>query len=170
MGGERREPHDLKRTDSRGMLSRFNRDYYGGGLLILLGLYAVVQGVHYDVGSLVEMGPGFFPASLGTLLLVLGAIIALGARAKASSSKETAALPPEWRGWLCIMAGIVAFIVLGRYGGLLPATFAIVFISALGDRSNTFKSALILAASICVVSVVVFWWALQLQFPLFAWG
>src|ERR1700743_1802951 len=104
MGGERREAHDLKRTESRGMLSRFNRDYYGGGLLILLGLYAVVPGVHYDVGSLVEMGPGFFPASLGTLLLVLGAIIALGARARTPSSNEAAALPPEWRGGACVVA------------------------------------------------------------------
>jgi hypothetical protein len=169
MGGERREAHDLKRNDSRSRLSSFNRDYYGGGLLILLGLYAVVQGIHYDVGSLVEMGPGFFPASLGTLLLVLGVIVALGARSKAPA-KDATTLPPEWRGWICIMASIAAFIVLGRYGGLLPATFAVVFISALGDRNNTFKAALILALSICVVSVVVFWWALQLQFPLFAWG
>jgi Tripartite tricarboxylate transporter TctB family len=169
MAGERGDAQDLGRNESRGRLSGFNRDYYGGGLLILLGLYAVVQGIHYDVGSLVEMGPGFFPASLGTLLLVLGVIIALGARSKAPS-REVAKLPPEWRGWLCIMAGIASFIVLGRYGGLLPATFAVVFISALGDRNNTFKAAFILALSICVVSVVVFWWALQLQFPLFAWG
>ncbi|MCJ9713295.1 tripartite tricarboxylate transporter TctB family protein, partial [Bordetella hinzii] len=51
-----------------------------------------------------------------------------------------------------------------------PATFAIVFISALGDRTNTLKQALLLSVSMCVIAVVVFWWALQLQLPLFRWG
>jgi hypothetical protein len=49
----------------------------------------------------------------------------------------------------------------------VPATFAIVFISALGDKMNTLKSAAILGAGVVVVAVVVFWWALQMQIPLF---
>jgi hypothetical protein len=79
-------------------------------------------------------------------------------------------VPPEWRGWFCIGASIVAFVALGKYGGLLPATFAIVFISALGDRQNTVASVAVLALACAVVCVVVFWWALQIQFPLFQWG
>jgi len=39
---------------------------------------------------------------------------------------------PEWRAWLCILAGPILFIILGSLGGLLPATFACVFVSALG--------------------------------------
>ena len=49
----------------------------------------------------------------------------------------------------------------------MPATFAIVFISALGDKMNTWKSAAILGAGVVAVAIVVFWWALQMQFPLF---
>jgi len=45
-----------------------------------------------------------------------------------------------------------------------------VFISALGDRDNTWKKALLLSLAIVVVAVVVFWWALQIQLPLFRWG
>ena len=70
----------------------------------------------------------------------------------------------------CIVLSIVAFIVFGTYGGLLPATFAVVFISALGDRQNTLKSAFVLAVAMSIISVVIFWWALKLQFPLFTWG
>jgi hypothetical protein len=46
----------------------------------------------------------------------------------------------------------------------------VVFIAALGDRQNSVKAAFYLALSITAVSVVVFWWALQVQFPLFNWG
>ncbi len=52
----------------------------------------------------------------------------------------------------------------------MPATFAIVFISALGDRQNTIKSALDAGARDRRGCVVVFWWALQMQLPLFGWG
>ena len=80
-----------------------------------------------------------------------------------------ARLRPEWRGWFCICAGVVAFAVLGRYGGLVPATFASVFIAALGDRKNSLLASLVLAAAMTVVCVVVFWWLLKIQLPLFGW-
>jgi hypothetical protein len=71
---------------------------------------------------------------------------------------------------VAILGGIAAFVVVGQYGGLLPATFAIVFISALGDRHNTFLSAATLALTMTAISVVVFWWLLKVQFPLLTWG
>ena len=43
-------------------------------------------------------------------------------------------------------------------------------ISALGDRKNTVKQAFVLSIGMSVIAVVVFWWALQLQLPLFRWG
>ncbi|MEO6927945.1 MAG: tripartite tricarboxylate transporter TctB family protein [Casimicrobiaceae bacterium] len=144
------------------------RDYAGGALMIAIGIAAAVQGTSYHMGSLSHMGPGFFPVSLGVILTLTGLAIAITARFTTYDGDEVV-LPPEWRGWLCIGGSIVAFVVLGAYGGLLPATFAIVFISALGDRTNTWKSAVVLSLAIVAVCVVVFWWALQLQFPLFTW-
>jgi hypothetical protein len=60
--------------------------------------------------------------------------------------------------------------VLGTYGGLLPATFATVFIAAMGDRKNRTWEALLLAAAMTLVCLVVFWWLLRVQLPLFQWG
>jgi hypothetical protein len=151
------------------LINKYNKDYYGGGLMMLLGLGAVLQGMTYQVGTLSRMGPGFFPVALGGLLALTGALIALTAKGAVPEADEKV-LPPEWRGWICISLSIVAFVVLGTYGGLLPATFAVVFIAAMGDRQNTVKSALLLSLSMVVVAVVVFWWALQIQFPLFRWG
>jgi len=151
----------------RGPLTRFHRDYYGGALIMVIGLAAVHVGIGYDTGTLENMGPGFFPVAVGVFMAILGVLIALSARGE----DDTDVVPaPEWRGWICIALSIVAFVIVGRFGGLLPATLAIVFIAALGDRKNSLKEAALLALAMCVVCTVVFWWALQLQFPLFAWG
>ena len=151
-------------------LSARAREYYGGLLMVLIGLGAIVKGVKYHVGTLTQMGAGYFPVALGVILVGLGVWIAGAAYRTAPAPAGTDRAQLEWRGWLCILGGIVAFVVIGEYGGLLPATFAIVFISALGDRTNTWRSALVLAAGMSIVCVIVFWWALQVQFPLFAWG
>lgn len=142
------------------------RDYAGGVLMMVIGLGAAFQGSTYSIGSLSRMGPGYFPVALGILLTLIGLAIAVTARFTHYEGEEDV-LPPEWRGWICICASVIAFVVFGEYGGLVPATFAVVFISALGDKMNTVKSAAILGAGVVVVAIVVFWWALQMQLPLF---
>lgn len=137
--------------------------------MIAIGFATAIQGSTYPIGELSRMGPGYFPVALGVLLVLIGTAIAIGARfARPGETAETRGT--EWRGWACIAGSIVAFVTLGRFGGLVPATFAIVFISALGDRDNSLAGAAILALGCVVVCVIVFWWALQLQFPLFQWG
>jgi len=160
----------MKVGSGRVWINAYTRDYYGGALMMLIGLGAVVQGWGYKVGSLTAMGAGFFPVALGVILILLGILNAVCAKRQPGTEQAGEKLPSEWRGWICILLSVAAFVVLGKYGGLLPATFAVVFISALGDRENTIKSALILSVVMSVVCVAVFWWALQLQFPLFTWG
>lgn len=152
-----------------GFINKHNKDYYCGALLLLIGLGAIAGGMSYRVGSLREMGPGFFPTSLGAILALIGAIL-IGTAKGSVPEGEDVYLPPEWRGWFCIISSIAAFIVVGTYGGLLPASFAVVFIAALGDRQNTVKQACALALVMTAISVGVFWWALSIQFPLFRWG
>ena len=77
--------------------------------------------------------------------------------------------PAQWRAWALISVSIVAFVLLAERFGLVPAAFAIVFISAFADRDNNWKRAAILSAAIVVVAIVVFWWALQIQLPLLQW-
>jgi putative tricarboxylic transport membrane protein len=151
------------------LTSRRGRDYLGGVLMIALGLGAAFQGSTYAIGTLSRMGPGFFPVALGVILALAGVAIAITARFE-QDAVEAKPRPPEWRAWFCIFASVVAFVVLGKYGGLVPATFAVVFIAALGDRENTPIGAALLALACVLVALVVFHWGLQLQFPLFQWG
>ena len=151
--------------------SVIKREAWAAGTMIVLGLGAIAQVSTYTLGSLARMGPGLFPAILGVLLVLLGLIIARMAFSPMVTEEDAEEIPPpEWRGWGCIIGGLMTFILLGKYGGLVPATFALVFISAMGDRQHTPRSAALLAVGVTILGVAVFSWALQLQFPLFRWG
>jgi hypothetical protein len=146
------------------------RDFFAGGLMMLLGIGAAYAGSGYEVGSLQKMGPGFFPLALGIILALLGIVIAGSAAASGGEDDEhTIPVRAEWRGWLCIVAGPLLFVVLGHYGGLVPATFSCVFVSALGDRSATLRSSLTLAAGITLLGVVLFAYVLGVPFPALRW-
>ena len=151
--------------------SVIKREAWAAGTMIVLGRGAIAQATTYTLGSLARMGPGLFPAILGVLLVLLGLIIARMAYSPMVTEEDAEEIPPpEWRGWGCIIGGLMTFILLGKYGGLVPATFALVFISAMGDRQHTPRSAALLAVGVTILGVAVFSWALQLQFPLFRWG
>jgi putative tricarboxylic transport membrane protein len=145
----------------------WKRDYYAGGLMMLIGIGAAVTGSGYKFGSLARMGPGFMPVVLGIVLAFIGILIA-GTALLSSETDDSKFLPdnPQWFGWLCILAGPVFFIVLGYYGGMIPAIFACVFVSALGDKTATYKSSLVLAFGVTVFGVLLFHYLLNIPFPL----
>jgi hypothetical protein len=147
------------------------RDYYAGGLMTLIGVGAILEARHYNLGTLFHMGPGFFPIILGVTLTGIGIVIALAAASSRSGEEDLLHMPnPQWRAWACILAGPILFIILGNYGGMIPATFACVFVSALGDREATLKSSFLLAAGITIFGVLMFSYLLQVSLPMWRWG
>jgi hypothetical protein len=147
------------------------KDYYAGGLMTLIGIGAVLEARHYNTGTLFHMGPGFFPIILGVIMTCLGLLIAGVAATAAATDDDQLILPKaEWRAWACILAGPILFIILGNLGGLIPATFSCVFVSALGDRDSTWKSAFILAVGVTACGVGLFNYLLQVSLPMWRWG
>jgi hypothetical protein len=156
-------------------MNKLTKDHVGGGLLLVVGIAVVVAGVGYGVGTLRSMGSGFFPVVLGVLLALIGTALLFSAgRASGAADEPPAEMAHlagpvvQWRGWLCILGASLAFVVLGEHGGLVPASFASVFIAAMGDRGNSVRAAAALAALLTAAGVVVFHYGLQLL-PLFAW-
>jgi putative Ca2+/H+ antiporter (TMEM165/GDT1 family) len=149
------------------------RDFYAGALMVLLGCGVAVKGVTYPTGTLTHIGPGFLPTALGVTLAVLGIAIALTATTSNEKGREEGddIVPeePQWRGWFCILAGPVLFILCGHYFGMIPGTFACVFVSALGDRTATWKSSFILAIVVTAFGVGLFSYFLQVPMPVLAW-
>jgi putative Ca2+/H+ antiporter (TMEM165/GDT1 family) len=147
------------------------RDFYAGGLMILLGLGVALKGSTYRAGTLMHMGPGFLPTALGILLVLLGIAIAAAAWSPSDDNEDQRILPehPEWWAWLCILAGPVLFIFCGRNFGMAPAIFACVFVSALGDRNATWFATLVLSTVVTIFGVGLFSYFLQVPMPVFTW-
>lgn len=146
------------------------RDVYGGILLVLIGIGTIVEGSSHSMGSLTRMGAGYFPVILGVVLTATGGAIALFSLAKGGGSTELEPGEhfhlPDVRGFIAIISGIVAFIALATWWGFAPATFALVFISALGDREATLKSSVALAGVMTAILIGLFWYALRLPIRL----
>jgi putative Ca2+/H+ antiporter (TMEM165/GDT1 family) len=141
--------------------------------MILLGLGVALKGSSYRAGTLMHMGPGFMPTALGIILVLLGIAIAAAALATAQGDDaDQSILPehPQWWAWLCILLSPVAFIVFGHYFGMAPATFSCVFIAALGDRTSTWLSMVVLSTVVTVFGVSLFSYFLQVPMPIFTWG
>ena len=146
------------------------RDFYAGALVIFFGLVMALKGPGYRLGTLMHMGPGFLPTALGVILICLGIAIA-GTGLSVPEGEDEDILPehPEWLGWACILAGPLCFILFGSLFGLIPAIFSCVFVSALGDRTATLKSSVVLAAVVTAFGVGLFSYILQVPMPLLAW-
>jgi hypothetical protein len=140
--------------------------------MILLGLGIALKGSSYRAGTLMHMGPGFMPTALGILLVLLGIAIGATALAPAEGEHDESILPenPQWWAWFCILMSPVAFIFFGHYLGMAPATFACVFVAALGDRNSTWLSMAVLATVVTIFGVSLFSYFLQVPMPIFTWG
>jgi len=154
----------------------YKHKYYSAGFMLLIGVATVLGSLDYGMGTLARMGPGYFPLLLGILLALIGILIAVTpdspdeicADAEQESFKVIARR--RLRPWSATVGGVIAFIVIGKYGGLLPATFVLIFVSALGDQKNSFKASFWLAVGVAAFAIAAFHYGLQLQFPLFSWG
>lgn len=148
-------------------LRALNKDRVGAALLVLIGAGIVAQGLTYQFGELTRMGAGFIPVMLGVALMLVGA--AIGVTAEPGDFGTARSRPTEWRGWLCVLGGVVAFVVFGAHTGLVPATLASVFIAAMGDRANSVLDAVLLAVGLTVAGVLIFIYGLKMPFPLLTW-
>lgn len=148
---------------------RLAKDHLGAILLMLVGVGVTARGISYGSGTLRQMGPGFMPIVFGTLLTPVGLLVGL---TSAADRSERNLLPTAStiRLGTCILAGIFAFILLSTHGGFAPASFACVFLSALGNRENSLVSASLLGLVLAAVGSAVFAWALNLGIPAFAWS
>ncbi|WP_051310528.1 tripartite tricarboxylate transporter TctB family protein [Bradyrhizobium sp. Cp5.3] len=164
-----REPADT--TDRRGpatLVDRLGKDRIGAALLTMMGASISALALTYRMGTATRMGPGYMPFFYGMFMVLVGLAIGVFSRGHQEEGGEVTTV--NWRGWLCILGALIAFAIIGVYGGLVPATFIAVFVAAMGSAANSARTAALLATGLVVAAVVIFSYGLKLQFALFAWG
>ncbi len=139
------------------------KDFWAGLMFIAFGLAAMIIALmNYQFGTSVRMGPGYFPAVLGGLMVFLGTVIT--ATSLAIEGPKVPRL--NFRPLLLVLTACVAYGYLIKPAGLVVATIALVFVSALGGHEFKWKEVSVLALLLIVFSVVVFVKGLTLPFPL----
>lgn len=154
---------------------KFNRkEFWSSFLMLFIGVATVVGSQNYQMGTLVRMGPGYFPLLLGALLTIIALLILFSPEALTEDGTEDDEVVLTMREqiitWTLVIGSVVLFIIIGKYGGLIPATFVMCTVAALGDRGNTLKTAIIIGIVMSILSAGLFAYGLQIQFPMFTWG
>ena len=145
------------------MQIRSPRDFWAGAMFIALGAFFVAWSfTHYQMGSAVRMGPGYFPAVLGGLLAVLGLIVLL--KALTLDGPRVAAF--HFRPLVLVSASVVAYGYLMKPGGLAVATAAAVVIGALAGHEFKWKEVAVVSLVLVLFSWLVFVKGLTLPFPM----
>src|SRR3546814_15705457 len=103
-----------------------NRDFFAGLLFAIIGAGAFLLARDYWFGSSAQMGPGYFPAVLSGILVVLG----IGLAAKGLRTRMAVTAPLAMRALITLMIAVILFAVILPLAGFVPAIAAFVFVLA----------------------------------------
>ena len=147
-----------------GRMTLNNASFAGGLVALAFGGFVLEESAGYPRGTVVRMGPGFFPTLLGWLLLAFGVILLLGGLRRALPVAR-----PEARALVLVLSGLGAFaLTLPRYG-LAPAIVLLVLVSALASPSSRPLPTLALALGLTGFAWALFVVALSLPLPMLVW-
>ena len=141
---------------------RHPKDFWSGVLFIAIGVFAIVYGMKYTLGSAARMGPGYFPRILGILLILIGAILALR-----SFRLQGPPLPQwKWRPTVVVLGSVVVFGAIVQWAGIALSTVILIVGSSAASPEFRPREALIVGVLLAALAVGVFVIGLKLQLPI----
>lgn len=147
------------------MLSRDYRDIVGGGLLLVVGAFMALYAMnHYPLGTLRTMGPGMFPMAIGWLLAFFGLLLGVSGFFRTGRWPQVPLVTPA-----IVIASIVAFTVLVRPFGIIPAILGVTAISSFADLKFRPVVTVVLCVVLSLVAYLIFRVGLSLPMAMFNW-
>jgi len=144
---------------------RSNRDFWAGLMFAAIGAGAIFIAQDYRFGSTLRMGPGYFPALLGGILLVFGILIVLkGLRRKQKFKGRMSS--GAWRAFSVLPLTLILFAVLIESAGFLPALVSLCVASAAAGSEFKIGEVSLLTLVLVFLSLALFIWGLELPYPL----
>jgi putative tricarboxylic transport membrane protein len=138
------------------------RDLYGGVALVMLATVALIASADLPGQRGFAFGPGTAPRLFSFVLAAIGAAVALGGVFAEGPPIEKYRI----RGPFFVIIAILAFAVMIRPLGLVPATFLAFMVSILGSTEMRWIESLIAAVGMTLFCVLLFVYLLNLPFQL----
>jgi hypothetical protein len=140
-------------------------DVAAGLLFALFGAgFCAASLLGLSLGTPFRMGPGFFPATVGGLLLAVGLLIALNGFRARGDALPWGAVP--WRAVVAIPLGLVLFGFAMRPLGLVPALLVLSLLAAFAVKEMSVPKAIGLAIIMAGLCVAIFSFGLGINLPL----
>lgn len=111
-----------------------DRDIIGGGLFTLIGLGAYLIALGYNAGTALNMGPGYLPRAVAGAMVVLGLVQIIGALRNKGQRDLVDGF--NWRALLLILGAIIAFALLVKPAGIIPAVSLMIVIAWFADPAR----------------------------------
>ncbi len=140
------------------------KDLLAGATFVGFGLAFAITSTTYEIGTALRMGPGYFPLVLGSLLVLLGILMAVKGFVAADSDDIG---PVPWKALVLLVAALIFFGYTVRGLGLVPTLLVTVFLSALAGHRARVIAAVVIAGCLTALSVLIFVILLQLRLPYF---
>jgi len=141
---------------------RHPKDFWSGVIFIAIGLFAIIYGAKYTLGSAARMGPGYFPRILGVLLILLGGILAVRAL-----RLDGPPLPRwKWRPTVIVLGSVVLFGLIVQSVGIALSTVILIVGASTASPEFRPREALISGVLLAALAVGVFVIGLKLQLPI----
>ena len=143
-------------------------DVVAGAIFMVVGLgYGFLTRRTLDVGTLEEMGPGFFPVILCVLLGLLGACTFVAGYLR---PQDGPAHPIPWRGMLLLTAAVVTFALTFDRLGIAPSVFLTTVLAAVATPGIGAIRVVLLARVLAVLSALIFGFGLHMPVPILRTG
>lgn len=132
--------------------------------IVIFGVVMAYFGSLYGVGTLEEMGAGYFPVLLGIVTAVFGIAIFLEVRHSDSPAPKI-----PWRAFICVFSALLIWALLVEHIGLFPSSVLLVIAGSLGRRKVRMRAMILTALIASAASVVIFIEGFMLPLRAFAW-
>jgi hypothetical protein len=140
------------------------KDLGAGAVFVGFGLAFAITSSTYEIGTALRMGPGYFPLVLGSLLVLLGILIAVKGFVAADSDDIG---PVPWKALVLLVAALIFFGFTVRGLGVVPAVLGAGFLSAMAGHRARVIPAVVIAGCLTALCVLIFIILLQLRLAYF---
>ena len=141
---------------------RGNTDFFSGLLLAAIAVFALIYVRTLEIGTVLQMGPGYFPLGLSLILLGMGLVLIVRGVVSGGPPVETIHLRPLF----FVLLSFALFGILVERAGLICAILAQVLVAHFGSRETRLVESLIIGVGLAAASSVLFVWLLKIPVSL----